>query len=101
MVGLDVRGVSGTEERECVRSLLRSEFEVAPGVSAAFAALYDDLLERDPHVTPEHSRVAILEGRVVVGGSRNFADGPGHDGGVRVSSRDFVPDLVGRQQVAP
>jgi len=38
---------------------------VAPGVSAAFAALYDDLLERDPHVTPEHSRVAILEGRVV------------------------------------
>jgi predicted N-acetyltransferase YhbS len=61
----EIRGVRSEEERESVRALLRSEFEVAPGVGDAFANLYDSLLSYDPAVSADCSRVAVYEGRVV------------------------------------
>jgi predicted N-acetyltransferase YhbS len=71
MADPEIRGVApwpgheAGKERAAVRALLRSEFEVAPGVGDAFARLYDSLLETDPAVTPDCSRVAVVGGRVV------------------------------------
>ncbi len=71
MVDPEIRGVApgpdreADREREAVRALLRSEFEVAPGVGEAFVHLYNSLLEMDPAVTPDCSRVAVVGCRVV------------------------------------
>lgn len=48
-----------------MRDLLTSGFEVAPGSGAAFARLYDDILDRDPAASPACSRVAVLDGDVI------------------------------------
>jgi putative acetyltransferase len=61
----EIRAVASDRDREAVRALLRSEFEVAPGVGAAFSDLYDDLLDHDPSVSYECSRVALEKGNVV------------------------------------
>ena len=66
MVGAtEIRGVRSDEERESVRALLKSEFEVSPGVGAAFSGLYDNLLEFDPAVRLDYSRIALQSGNVV------------------------------------
>ncbi len=61
----EIRGVGSEEERESIRALLRSEFEVAAGVGDAFVDLYDNLLLQDSSVNAECSRVALHDGRVI------------------------------------
>ncbi len=65
VASLEFRGVASNNEREAVRNLLRSEFEVTPGVGEVFARLYDDLLQQDLSVTSECSRVALKDGSVI------------------------------------
>lgn len=62
---LEIGAVGSDQERASVRNLLRSEFEVSPGVGQAFADLYDHLLDHDPLSTQECSRIAKIGGTVV------------------------------------
>lgn len=91
---MELRAVQGADEREAVRALLRSEFEVGPGVGAAFAGLYDDLLDRDPAIAEACSRVAVEEGRLV--GHALFAPRT-----LRIASCDVPGALIGLVVVAP
>ena len=91
---MELRAVQGADEREVVKALLRSEFEVGPGVGVAFAKLYDDLLDRDPIVVEACSRVAVEEGRVV--GHALYAPRT-----LRIAGCDVSAALIGLVVVAP
>ncbi len=60
-----IRGVETDGEREAVRGLLRSEFDLRPGLGAAFGRLYDRLLDGDARVSFACSRIALVGKRVV------------------------------------
>ncbi len=63
--GLHIRGAESALDRQGVRALLASQFEVRPGLGARFARLYDSLFAVDWGVAGTFSRVAVVNGEVV------------------------------------
>ena len=98
-MALKIRSVASEAEREAVRGLLRAGFEVRPGLGEAFVGLYDHLLNLDPSVDPEGSRIAVLDGTVVghalLAPRRFFISGTTVPGGI-VAMVVVAPDQRGK-----
>ncbi len=91
---MEFRSVRGLEERRSVKALLRTEFEVSPGVGAAFGRLYDDLLDRDDSIGEGRSWVAVEKGRIVGHALYGFRS-------LRIAGCDVAGALIGMVVVAP
>ena len=99
VAGFHIRDVAGEAERQAVRALLTAGFEVRPGVGAAFARLYDRLLEADAPAGTPWSRVALVAGRVaghaLLAPRSFYMDGAQVPGGI-VAMVVVAPDHRGR-----
>jgi putative acetyltransferase len=60
-----IRGVESPSDVAAVSGLIEEAFDLQPGMGAAYGRTYRTLMERDAAVTPDCSRVAEAQGKVV------------------------------------